>query len=142
MLFRSYRPVGATDSERAFCYLLERLLAAYPEGTGDLKALHGTIGEVAAYFREHGECNFLLSNGDVLFAHCATNLGYILRRAPFPRAHLVDEDYEVDFNTVASPTDRAVVIATKPLTDNEVWTAMKPGELLAFRDGEPVSPAA
>ena len=91
-----YRPVGATDSERAFCYLLERLLAAYPEGTGDLKALHGTIGEVAAYFREHGECNFLLSNGDVLFAHCATNLGYILRRAPFPRAHLVDEDYEVD----------------------------------------------
>ena len=78
----------------------------------------------------------------ILFAHCATNLGYILRRAPFPRAHLVDEDYEVDFNTVAAPSDRVAVIATKPLTDNEVWTAMKPGELLVFRDGEPVSPAA
>jgi predicted glutamine amidotransferase len=30
------------------------------------------------------------------------------------------------------------VIATKPLTDNETWTAMVPAELLAFRDGEPV----
>ena len=77
-----------TVQEKLSAAYLERLLAAYPEGTGDVKALHDTIGEVAAYFRAHGECNFLLSNGDVLFAHCATNLGYLLPRAPFARALL------------------------------------------------------
>ncbi|MGH8473996.1 MAG: class II glutamine amidotransferase, partial [Gammaproteobacteria bacterium] len=29
------------------------------------------------------------------------------------------------------------VIATTPLTDNEQWTPMVPGELLMFYEGEP-----
>jgi glutamine amidotransferase len=28
------------------------------------------------------------------------------------------------------------VIATQPLTDNEVWTRFEPGDLLMFRDGD------
>lgn len=136
-----FRPVGATDSERAFCLLLDTLHADFPDGTNDPDALKQSIARAAEVFRAFGECNFLLTNGDFLFAHCATNLGYILRSAPFSRAHLVDEDYEVDFNTVASPTDRIAVIATKPLTDNEPWTPMRPGELLVFRDGVPLGAA-
>ena len=71
----------------------------------------------------------------------ASELGYIVRQAPFQKAHLVDEDYEVDFSTVTTPSDKVAVIATRPLTDNEVWALMAPGELLMFRDGEP-QPAA
>jgi len=30
------------------------------------------------------------------------------------------------------------VIATTPLTDNEQWTAMRPGQILAFQHGSAV----
>ena len=136
-----YLPVGATDSERALCYLLETLRGAFPGGQPGHAALHEAIAGVSAELRQFGEFNYLLSNGELLFAHCASELGYIVRQAPFQKAHLVDEDYEVDFSTVTTPSDKVAVIATKPLTDNEVWTSMAPGELRMFRDGEP-QPAA
>jgi len=82
--------------------------------------------------------NFMLSNGEVLFAHCATNLHYIIRQAPFNKAHLVDDDVTVDFSTVTTPYDRVAVVATQPLTDNESWTQLRPGQLLLFRDGAPL----
>lgn len=132
-----YRPVGATDSERAFCHLLETLRAIFPGGQPDYQTLHTAIADIAAEARAYGEFNFLLSNSELLFAHCATNLSYIVRKAPFQKAHLLDEDYEVDLSTVTTPDDKVAVIATRPLTDNEVWTAMGAGELLIFRDGEP-----
>jgi glutamine amidotransferase len=134
-----FRPVGATDSERAFCYMLETLRRQFPYGQPGNAALYEAVEEIAAHLASLGELNFLLSNGELLLAHCATNLGYIQRKAPFSKAHLVDDDYEVDFSTITTPLDKVAVIATKPLTDNEVWTAMKAGELLMFREGEPVS---
>ena len=112
-------PVGGTDSELAFC-LVELL--------GDL------TGKLSC----HGTFNYLLSNGELLFAHCADRLSYIVRQAPFTTAHLLDEDVEVDFSQVTTPHDRVAIIATTPLTDNEPWTAMASGELAAFRDGERV----
>lgn len=139
-LYGYYRPVGATDSEHAFCYLLETLRASFPSGPSDHRSLHQAIADISVTLRRFGDFNYLLSNGDLLFAHCATLLGYIVRKAPFQKAHLVDEDYEVDFSTVTTPLDKVAVIATRPLTDNEVWTAMTPGELLMFRDGEPQAP--
>ena len=51
----------------------------------------------------------------------------------------MDEDYSVDFSQLTTPADRVAVIATVPLTDNEAWTTMRPGELLLFRDGAPVT---
>jgi glutamine amidotransferase len=62
-----------------------------------------------------------------------------VRKAPFRVAHLVDEDYSVDFSLLTTPKDRVAVVATVPLTDNETWTAIAPGELLLFKDGEPVA---
>jgi glutamine amidotransferase len=131
--------VGCTDSELAFCDILERLLHCFPQGCSQPEALYPEILTTAESMRAHGELNFLLSNGDVLFAHCATKLAYLIRQAPFSRAHLVDEDYEVDFSEVTTPKDRVAVIATAPLTDNEAWTVIAPGELLMFRDGAPVN---
>ncbi len=131
-------PVGATDSERAFCFILETLRSAFPGGAPAAAELRETLARITKEIGAFGEFNYLLCDGSVLYAHCATNLGYILRKAPFSKAHLVDEDYEVDFSTVTTPSDRVAVIATKPLTDNEQWTPMAAGELLAFRDGVPM----
>lgn len=87
-------------------------------------------------FAEKGISNFLLSNGDVLIAHCSTHLSYIVRQAPFGQAHLSDEDMSVDFRQLTTPADRVAVITSMPLTDNESWVDMRPGTLWMFHDGE------
>jgi len=134
-----HRPVGGTDSELAFCLILEALYERFPDRAPTAADLHATLAEVGAQLGAHGSFNFLLSNGEVLFARCATRLAYLVREAPFATAHLVDEDYSVDFSEVTTEHDRVAVIATVPLTDNEVWTPLVPGELCMFRDGMPIA---
>jgi glutamine amidotransferase len=130
-----YSPVGLTDSEQAFCSILETLRVAFPTGVPAPGELFDLMAHITADISRYGTFNYLLSNGDYLFAHCADRLHYIIRQAPFRAAHLVDEDVEVDFSEVTTPDDRVAVIATLPLTDNETWTAIEPGELAVFRDG-------
>jgi glutamine amidotransferase len=133
-----YQPVGTTDSERAFCYMLERLRGAFPGGPPALADAYALLSEVTAEISQHGRFNYLLSNGEYCVAHCYDNLCYILRRAPFTQAHLFDQDVTVDFNAVTTPNDKVAVIATTPLTDNETWTKMGGGQLIAFEHGSPV----
>ncbi len=130
-----FLPVGSTDSERAFCHILDTLAARFPQGRPDATALHAALRALACEIGSLGEFNFLLSDGDWLFAHCSSRLTYIIRQAPFPVAHLADEDLALDFNRVTQPDDRVAVIATTALTDNEDWIAIPPGNLLAFNAG-------
>ena len=132
-----HRPVGATDSEHAFCYMLEELRRRFPLGEPSLDGVREVLAELTAELARHGSFNYLLSNGECLFAHCSDHLCYVLRHAPFAEAHLVDEDVTVDFSALTTPQDKVAVIATTPLTDNETWTRMQPGELIAFQHGEP-----
>ncbi|KVC63077.1 class II glutamine amidotransferase [Burkholderia ubonensis] len=143
-----YHPVGTTDSERAFCVLMQGLREAFPGAQPPLPELFKRVGELTRGITDHGVFNFLMSNGQALFAHCSTRLHYIVRRWPFSTAHLVDEDLSIDFAKYTTPEDRVAVIATQPLTDNEVWTAFEPGELIMFQCGDvaarmqiPVPPA-
>jgi glutamine amidotransferase len=133
-----YRPVGTTDSERAFCYMLEGLRRQSPDAQPPLERCFSTLCDITRELAAHGRFNYLLSNGEYLIAHCADKLCYILRHAPFAQAHLIDDDVSVDFSALTTPDDKVAVIATTPLTDNERWTEMRPGELLAFQHGEPV----
>ena len=137
-LYGAFLPVGSTDSERAFCYILESLRTRFPESPPARDELFEALRELTTSIGAHGEFNFLLSNGDCLFAHCASRLSYIVRQAPFSIAHLKDCDVSVDMNTVAAPGDRIAVIATLPLTDNEEWTTMTPGTLTLFVDGDAI----
>lgn len=133
-----YQPVGNTDSEQAFCLILERLRAAFPEGYPSPTELYRVLQDVTAHIATYGVFNYLLSDGSHLFAHCSTHLHYIVRQAPFAEAHLVDQDVTVDFQELTTLDDRVAVIATFPLTDNETWTAIAPHQLLLFQDGHPV----
>jgi predicted glutamine amidotransferase len=133
-----FQPAGQTDSERAFCHLLERLWREFPEGYPGGEAIHRFLEGVAAEIAAHGDFNFLLSNGEFLFAYCSTNLHYLVRKAPFGDAHLIDQDITVDFSQLAGANDKVAVIASFPLTDNEVWTPLSQGQLLMFKEGEPL----
>lgn len=134
----SFMPVGNTDSELIFCWFIQELKQRFGMAVPSRQELFAALYELTLALAPMGIFNFLLSNGDCLFAHCSTELAYIVRRAPFCQAHLKDEDVTVDFAQVTTPNDRVAVIATQPLTDNERWEPMPPGTLWMFHEGEPV----
>ena len=130
-----YRAVGDTDSEAAFCDLLNRLRQAFPELV-TVEMLLPVLIQACSDYRQQGVFNCLLSNGDWLFSFCSTKLAHITRRAPFGPAHLTDADMQVDFQAETTPDDVVTVVATEPLTDNERWTRYQPGEWRLWRRGE------
>jgi glutamine amidotransferase len=132
-----YRPVGNTDSERAFCFLLQQLRARFGDQPPAMPALRAAIADLVAVIARHGTFNMMLSDGTAMFAHCSTKLCYVVRKYPFTAACLADEDLSVDFSQVTTPNDRVAIIVTTPLTTNEQWTEFQPGELKVFVDGLP-----
>jgi predicted glutamine amidotransferase len=134
-LHGSFRPVGSTDSERAFAYIMQELAKSHA-GVPSVAELTITLREIAARIAPHGTFNFLLSNGQALWAHASTNLYYVLRQHPFAHAALVDEDVNINFAEHTQPQDRVAVVVTAPLTKNEQWVQMQPGQLSVFVNGQ------
>lgn len=130
-----FRPVGNTDSEKAFCYLLQELQNTFGEIIPSMKDLGEKLHALTLELAQFGTFNYLLSNGEFMMAHCSTKLSSIVRKAPFTVAHLKDQDVAVDFSSVTTEIDRVAVIATNPLTENESWTVHEPGTLLMFVEG-------
>jgi len=137
-LHGAFRPVGETDSERAFCWLMQELAKAHAS-VPTITELTATLRELAPVPAAHGTFNFTLSNGQALWAHCSTNLHHLVRQHPFKRASLQDEDVTVDFAEHTSASDRVAVIVTEPLTMDEAWTKFASGELRVFVDGVPIA---
>ncbi len=134
-LHAAFRPVGQTDSERAFCWLMQELAKAHCD-VPSIAELSCTLRELLPQLNAFGTFNMLLSNGQALWAHGSTHLHYLLRRHPFGRAQLQDEDLSVDFAAQTTAQDRVALIATEPLTRDEPWIAFAPGELKVFVGGE------
>ncbi len=131
-----FLPVGNTDSEKAFCYILQELQNEFKDNCPSLEELGEKLHKLTLEIAQFGIYNFLLSNGEFMLAHCSTKLAHIVRKAPFSTVQLKDEDVKVDFSNVTTDKDRVAVIATIPLTENENWMKHMPGTLLLFKDGE------
>jgi predicted glutamine amidotransferase len=135
-----YLPIGTTDSERAFCWLLQELSRSFADRLRPVAwaELAPRIAELTEFIARHGNFNFLLSNGDAMFAHCSSKLYALSRTHPFPTAHLVDCDVSLNLSEFNRIGDRMTVIATEPLTSEEPWAAFVTGESRVFVDGEQV----
>jgi len=131
-----YLPVGSTDSEHIFCWMLDQISRAFPAMPANPDLLWQGVASMAGTLHSLGVSNFLLSDGQVLIAHCSNKLQWITRRAPFGKARLKDVAMTIDFARETTPNDIVTVLATEPLTVDEAWTAMHPGELMVFKDGE------
>ena len=130
-----YQPVGTTDSEFAFCWLLGELRAAFPSKPDDMTPVLDFIHQCCERLRSYGVYNMMLSESSLLICYCTTKLSWITRQTPFGEARLMDHELTVDFCEETQENDIVTVIATEPLTDNEVWTPLETGELLVFKKG-------
>jgi glutamine amidotransferase len=133
-----YRPIGSTDSEHAFCWIMDRLRERW-EKPPPPRALISGISELSRTLAGHGTFNMLLSDSRCLYCFGDTALVWLTRRAPFGPATLIDEDLTVDFSKETTPDDIVTVVATGPLTRDERWTAVARRTLVAFRDGAQIA---
>jgi predicted glutamine amidotransferase len=134
-LHGGFRPVGSTDSERAFCWLMQELAKSHAD-VPNVAELTNTLRELVPQIARHGSFNFLLSNGQALWAQASTDLHYLVRQYPFGEVHLADDDVRVDLDEMNTPQDRLAIVVTEPLTRNENWIRCAPAQLLAFEDGQ------
>jgi predicted glutamine amidotransferase len=133
---KSELPIGDTDSEHAFCWMLERLREAFPQGyPRSQRALWQVVADLGGELGAEGKFNFLLADGRYLYARCGTKLCYIIRKAPFGRATLRDAEMQIDFREVTTAKDRVAIVATEPLTRDEEWQQGQPGTMWVFGQG-------
>jgi glutamine amidotransferase len=132
-------PVGETDSEHAFCWILDKLHQEFADKEPDANSLFTFIASLSTTINSLGVFNLTLTNGEYLFAYCSNNLHWITRRAPFGKASLIDDEMVVDFHKETTDNDVVTVIATQPLTDDETWHKMTAGQWHLFCLGESIS---
>lgn len=141
----SFHPVGETDSEFAFCALLERLRPLWRDGVPSLGERLSVVSGFARELRELGLANFIYTDGDALFAHGhrrhqadgtirSPGLWQLTRRCPHGGT------FEAGgLNITARDDDQRVVLfASVPLSP-EGWEPLLEGEVMVAREGLPAA---
>lgn len=139
----AFCPIGDTDSEIAFCALLEKIKPLWTDRdtTPDMQARLAVVADFASDLGQLGQANFLYCDGDVLFAHGhrraqadgeikAPGLYWLHRQCSREDLHA-----ETSGVSVTSPNQHVILVASVPLT-TEAWVPLQEGEVLAISHGE------
>ena len=140
---RRFQPIGETDSESAFCALLDRLCEVwtFDQNVPDLAERFGIIAAFAADIRQRGIANFVYCDGDAIFVHShrRRQRDGVIREPGLWLSHQTVSDDEDGVRgagvTIASERQQIVVAASVPLTDDG-WSPIQSGSLVALRDGQ------
>ncbi len=139
-----FTPIGETDSEFAFCCLLERLGKLWDRGNGEAPSVEArlrVVAEFAASLRSLGPFNFVYSDGDTLFVHAHIRKQDDGNERP-PGLHLLvrsSNEQAVDLTQsgvmLAPVAQELALVASVPLTDDEPWEPIAQGEVIALKHG-------
>lgn len=144
-----HRPVGETDSEHAFCALLERLRPLWLEhgGVPPLEERLSAVARFAAVLRALGPANFLYADGDALFAHGHRRRHGELGIRP-PGLHWLCRSCSGDADALhteglsieaSGARQEVALFASVPLTAEPGWRPFAEGELMLARAGRVVA---
>lgn len=132
-----FEPVGRTDSEYAFCWLLTQVRATGARRMDEVgwPTLQSLIRELDGL----GSINLMLSDGHNLLAYAdedASHPLYFSRRTP-PHGQLVFENsvVKVDLGDPLDINRTMVLITSRPLGEPDTWEKLTPGELIVVRRG-------
>ncbi|HEX9193821.1 MAG TPA: class II glutamine amidotransferase [Burkholderiales bacterium] len=144
----SFHPVGDTDSEYAFCALLETLRSSWLRGgVPPLAERRDLVARFAAEIRALGPANFLYSDGDAVFFHGHKRF-HDDGAAPHPPGlHVLCRHCASDVSgvsaegiSIALEAEQEVVLAASvPLTGEPAWRALDEGELVVAQRGRIVA---
>ena len=141
-----FRSVGDTDSEIAFCLLLERLSPLWDGGAvPPLAARLAVVADLAEELRPLGPANFLYSDGEVVFGHGHRRTQADGTIAPpglwcLQRACAVDAEAPTPSGVTIEPgagPQEITLLASVPVT-GEQWRPLAEGEIVVVADGQVV----
>ncbi len=142
--WKRYRPIGESDSEIAFCILLERLAPLWESGsTPALARRLAVFRRFAADMRAIGPANFLYSDGDALFVHGHRRTqadGHVAPPGLWRLSRQCDscddaaKPDQATSSTINRGQQEVMLFASIPLSD-EHWLPIAEGEVLAIRHG-------
>lgn len=133
-----WKPVGKTDSEFSFCYLLNMM--------EDIQTMWDDKGfvrleSIMKKINEYGKFNCLLTDGEYLFCYCDKDnrggLRYTERKPPYNNIKLKDNDIEVNLQEIKGLDETGAIVATNPLT-KEFWPRICQGTLMVFCGGKQI----
>ncbi len=131
-----FKAKGDTDSEAAFCYILEEIRKM---GRKDnIKELATVIENAAAELSKQGGLNFLLSHGDTLFAYYSgyKSLYYAVIRPPFKK-NIFGENNQIKFEIVTENVEEPIsIISSEEIVKFEYWKELEAGKVYIFRNGD------
>lgn len=145
-----FSPLGDTDSEMAFCLLLQRLSPLWAGGAEpSLAARLAVVTDVAAELRALGPANFLYSDGEFVFGHGHRRTQADGTIGPpglwcLQRACAIDAEAPVLSGISIDPgtgPQEITLLASVPVT-GEPWRPLTEGEIVVIAGGQLVAPAA
>ena len=140
---RRYRPIGNTDSEHAFCALLDRLCNSWMESDDvpDLSTRQDVVAKFASELKELGLANFIYCDGDAMFVYSDRRKGADGEfQAPglwMTRRTCLSDDEVISGGGVeiCSAKQKIAIAASVPLTE-EGWEPLPTGTLAVMKDGD------
>ena len=141
---KRFNPIGETDSELAFCVLLDQMAAIWtvPHATPTLRQRFLIVSSFAGELRTLGPANFLYSDGDMLFAHGHRRKHADTGRIAAPGLVLLQRQCRsgqhgivADGLSIRSADQLVTLFASVPLTA-ERWEPLAEGELVAVSHGQ------
>jgi glutamine amidotransferase len=139
-----FNPIGETDSELAFCVLLDQMTAIWtaPGAMPTLRERFLTVSSFASQLRALGPANFLYCDGDMLFAHGHRRKHTETGRPEAPGLVLLQQHCQsgqqgivADGLSIRSEDQLVTLFASVPLT-SERWESLAEGELVAVSHGQ------
>jgi predicted glutamine amidotransferase len=146
----TFQPLGETDSERGFCYLLSQLrhYDIKPVTAGkfngytdmDFQIIYKILTNINT--RTYGIFNCIFSDGTYLFCYRDfQEARYLFHK----KAHYniskngTSKNSATQFSHIENPDNsKGFIVATEPL-DNGCWKSFSAGNMIVFKDGEIVA---
>ncbi len=139
---KRFLPMGQTDSEHCFCFLLGQLAPLWDAGTPSVADRLAIISGVASAMRGLGPANFLYFDSEVLFVHADRRHfeedGESAAARPPGLQWLEKQDLHIPGLKISPhklATRPSLLVASVPLS-NDDWHAFERGTTAAIFNGE------
>jgi transglutaminase-like putative cysteine protease/predicted glutamine amidotransferase len=135
----AFEPLGRTDSEYAFCWLLSRLHAQRSRSLQDVDP--DVIHDWLKTLNQLGPLNVIVADGDLLLVYRDRNqthaLSWTRRVPPHAYARLEGPAVTVDLDAPAEANRTGIVFSSVPLSRDE-WLPLEAGQMVLVRRGSVV----
>ena len=143
-----FKPMGDTDSETAFCFLMHKMAEIWDKsGSPELSQRYEVFTLFAEEMRSQGLANFIYSDSEYIFVYSHKRVVKDKRNnnalITLPGLHVLLRSCDIDlFDTdikglemKKQQAQNVVLISSVPLND-ENWVALEVAESMVLKDGE------